>query len=47
LHSIPELPGGGEGEEGGSATASRVEIIAHARVPLFHTEHCVFARSLH
>ena len=25
---------------------SRVEVIVHAHVPTFHTEHCVFARTL-
>ena len=26
--------------------ASRVDIVAHAHLPIFHTEHCVFARFL-
>ncbi|KAL3912106.1 MAG: hypothetical protein SGILL_007017, partial [Bacillariaceae sp.] len=26
--------------------ASRVEIVCHAHMPIFHTEHCVFARFL-
>ena len=26
--------------------ASRLEVIAHAHLPIFHTEHCVFARFL-
>jgi len=25
---------------------SRIEVIVHAHVPIFHTEHCVFARTL-
>jgi U32 family peptidase len=31
---------------GGSNYASRVEIVTHAHMPIFHTEHCVFARFL-
>ena len=30
----------------GSQYASRVEIVCHAHMPIFHTEHCVFARFL-
>lgn len=26
--------------------AKRIEVIAHAKLPIFHTEHCVFARFL-
>jgi U32 family peptidase len=29
-----------------SATAPRLEVIAHHHLPVFHTEHCVFARFL-
>ena len=28
------------------ATAERLEVIAHHHLPIFHTEHCVFARFL-
>ena len=28
----------------GPAGAARLEIIGHQHVPIFHTEHCVFAR---
>ena len=30
----------------GEEYASRVEIVSHAHLPIFHTEHCVFARFL-
>ena len=30
----------------GEGYASRVEIVSHAHLPIFHTEHCVFARFL-
>ena len=30
----------------GEANARRVEIVAHCHMPIFHTEHCVFARFL-
>jgi collagenase-like PrtC family protease len=30
----------------GPAAARRLEVIVHSHLPLFHTEHCVFARML-
>jgi collagenase-like PrtC family protease len=30
----------------GPANAAKVEIVAHTHLPIFHTEHCVFARFL-
>jgi len=30
----------------GKGKASQLEVIAHAHLPIFHTEHCVFARFL-
>jgi putative protease len=30
----------------GGANARRVEVVAHCHMPIFHTEHCVFARFL-
>jgi U32 family peptidase len=30
----------------GPAYAPRVEVVAHCHMPIFHTEHCVFARFL-
>ena len=30
----------------GQENASRLEVIAHTHIPIFHTEHCVFARFL-
>lgn len=30
----------------GPAGAARLEVVAHAHLPVFHTEHCVFARLL-
>lgn len=32
----------GNGKDG----AAKVEVVAHAHLPIFHTEHCVFARFL-
>lgn len=26
--------------------AARLEVVVHAKIPIFHTEHCVFARFL-
>lgn len=33
-------------ESVGKQNAARVEIVAHTHLPIFHTEHCVFARFL-
>eukprot|EP00588_Corethron_pennatum_P010555 CAMPEP_0194273092 /NCGR_PEP_ID=MMETSP0169-20130528/6500_1 /TAXON_ID=218684 /ORGANISM="Corethron pennatum, Strain L29A3" /LENGTH=959 /DNA_ID=CAMNT_0039015937 /DNA_START=106 /DNA_END=2981 /DNA_ORIENTATION=+ len=33
-------------EAAGPAAASRMEAVVHAHIPIFHTEHCVFARFL-
>jgi collagenase-like PrtC family protease len=33
-------------ETAGEANAPNVEIVAHTHIPIFHTEHCVFARFL-
>eukprot|EP00980_Cylindrotheca_fusiformis_P031112 scaffold25830_cov162-Cylindrotheca_fusiformis.AAC.13 len=33
-------------ESVGKTNAARVEVIAHTHLPIFHTEHCVFARFL-
>jgi collagenase-like PrtC family protease len=30
----------------GPSRASQLEVVAHAHLPIFHTEHCVFARFL-
>jgi U32 family peptidase len=30
----------------GPANARKVEVVAHTHIPIFHTEHCVFARFL-
>jgi collagenase-like PrtC family protease len=30
----------------GESNAQRVEVVAHTHLPIFHTEHCVFARFL-
>jgi collagenase-like PrtC family protease len=30
----------------GAADAARLELIVHTHLPIFHTEHCVFARTL-
>lgn len=30
----------------GQENAARLEVIAHTHIPIFHTEHCVFARFL-
>jgi putative protease len=30
----------------GPVNAARVEVVAHTHLPIFHTEHCVFARFL-
>lgn len=30
----------------GESNAKRVEVVAHTHLPIFHTEHCVFARFL-
>ncbi|EJK45233.1 hypothetical protein THAOC_36161 [Thalassiosira oceanica] len=40
--------GGGRGTPGSSRTslASRLEVVVHCHMPIFHTEHCVFARFL-
>lgn len=40
-HGITELL-----ESVGSKNARNVEVVAHTHLPIFHTEHCVFARFL-
>ena len=42
------LGGGSSGSQSSStpSLASRLEVVVHCHMPIFHTEHCVFARFL-